>query len=161
MNNNICIKCRIIKKEKTKHCIICNRCIENWDHHCYWLNSCINDKNYCKFKIFLFLCFIFLFVNFLFYIYSIYLILTAKNLFFSEMFNIQIKSLAYYFLIIIVVLIKIILSVFSFYFLLFVNLPMIKYICIQMLSNKNQIENIETLINSNDSFNKIFEDKKG
>ena len=161
MNNNICIKCGIVKKEKTKHCIICNRCVENWDHHCYWLNSCINDKNYCKFKMFLFLCFIFLFVNFLFYIYSIYLILTAKNLFFSEMFNIQIKSLAYYFLIILVVLIKIILTVFSFYFLLFVNLPMIKYICIQMLSNKNQIENIETLINSNDSFNKIFEDKKG
>ena len=161
MNDNICIKCGIVKKEKTKHCIICDRCVENWDHHCYWLNSCINDKNYFKFKTFLFLCFICLFLNFLFYIYSIYLILSAKNLFFSEIFNIQIKSLAYYFLIILVVAIKIILTVFSFYLLLFVNLPMIKYICIQMMSNKDQIENIETLINSNDSFNKIFEDKKG
>ena len=161
MNDNICIKCGIIKKEKTKHCIICNRCVENWDHHCYWLNSCINDKNYCKFKLFIFLSFIFLFSNFLFYIYSAYLILSAKDLFFSEIFNIEIKSWTYYLVIILISGVYIIITVFSFYFLLFVSLPMIKYICIQIMNKKNnQIENIETLINSNDSFNKVFEDKK-
>ena len=56
----LCPVCRIIKlnQSKIKHCIICNKCIDNWDHHCYWLNICINKDNYnlfLFFSIFLFL----------------------------------------------------------------------------------------------------------
>ena len=56
----LCPVCRIIKlnSSKIKHCIICNKCIDNWDHHCFWLNICINRDNYnlfISFTIFLFL----------------------------------------------------------------------------------------------------------
>ena len=69
----LCPVCRIIKlnQSKIKHCIICNKCIDNWDHHCYWLNICINKDNYnlfLFFSIFLFLeitfdIFIFIFIS--------------------------------------------------------------------------------------------------
>ena len=69
----LCPVCRIIKLNqlKIKHCIICNKCIDNWDHHCYWLNICINKDNYnlfLFFTIFLFLeiildIFIFIFIS--------------------------------------------------------------------------------------------------
>ena len=159
MNENICIKCGIIKNKKTKHCIICNRCVANWDHHCYWLNTCINDKNFCKFKLFIYFCFLSLLSNLFFYIYSIYLILSAKDSFFQEILNIEKNSLIYYLMVILLVSVFIILSVIIIYLLLFVNLPMIKYICIKTLKDKKELENLEILIDSDDSFNKIFEEK--
>ena len=61
--NNICIKCIRIKKQNTIHCVVCNLCIDNWDHHCYWLNTCI-DKNHLKiFTFFLISILCFLLIN--------------------------------------------------------------------------------------------------
>ena len=45
------------------------------------------------------------------------------------------------------------------YLLLLVNLPMFKYICIMSCKNKQELDNIEIIIDSDDSFNKIFEEK--
>ena len=57
----LCPVCKTlrIKQSNIKHCIICNKCITNWDHHCYWLNICISKDNY---NIFLF------FIVFLFFV---------------------------------------------------------------------------------------------
>ncbi|CAI2387844.1 unnamed protein product [Moneuplotes crassus] len=41
-----CDSCKCYVSERTKHCKICNRCTENFDHHCIWLNNCIGGKNY-------------------------------------------------------------------------------------------------------------------
>ena len=49
----ICPKCKIIKKFGTKHCIVCDSCIEDFDHHCYWINKCINSKIIPEFICFL------------------------------------------------------------------------------------------------------------
>lgn len=38
-----------------KHCLICDVCIENFDHHCSWLNNCIGRRNIYLFWIFLIL----------------------------------------------------------------------------------------------------------
>ena len=40
-----CLNCQILKNSETIHCLICNKCIEGFDHHCYWLNKCIGEKN--------------------------------------------------------------------------------------------------------------------
>ena len=43
------------QKTYTKHCFICNRCIEIYDHHCHWINNCIGATNKKQFISFLFL----------------------------------------------------------------------------------------------------------
>ena len=160
-NENICIKCGIIKSSSTKHCLICDRCVENWDHHCYWLNTCISNKNFCKFKLFLYFTFIFLITNLLFYIYSVYLILSAKDLFFQEIFNIEIGSEVYYLVLALLISALIVLIIFIFYSLIFLNFPFVIYYCKMNINISKLEENIESLNDSEDSFNKIFEEKIG
>lgn len=42
-----CSWCKItFNSPHTKHCSLCNKCIEGFDHHCKWLNQCIGRKNY-------------------------------------------------------------------------------------------------------------------
>ena len=160
-NENICIKCGIIKSSSTKHCLICDRCVENWDHHCYWLNTCISNKNFCKFKLFLYFTFIFLITNLLFYIYSVYLILSAKDLFFQEIFNVEVGSEVYYLVLALLISALIVLIIFIFYSLIFLNFPFVIYYCKMNINISKLEENIESLNDSEDSFNKIFEEKIG
>ena len=55
-----CYKCFIQKTKTSKHCIICNKCYEDFDHHCYWINKCVAKKNYCLFLAFLIETFLYL-----------------------------------------------------------------------------------------------------
>ena len=55
-----CYKCFIPKTRTSKHCIICDKCYEDFDHHCYWINKCVAEKNYNLFLFFLFETFIYL-----------------------------------------------------------------------------------------------------
>ena len=55
-----CYKCYVEKTRTSKHCIICNKCYENFDHHCYWINKCVAQNNYCLFLVFLFETFLYL-----------------------------------------------------------------------------------------------------
>ena len=40
-------------RKKIKHCYICNKCVEDFNHHCFWINKCIGKGN--KFS---YICFI-------------------------------------------------------------------------------------------------------
>lgn len=49
-NSVQCQWCHIIlTNSQTKHCSLCNKCIERFDHHCKWLNQCIGKRNYIYF----------------------------------------------------------------------------------------------------------------
>ena len=41
--------------KRSKHCVICDKCTDYFDHHCYWVNNCIGGNNYSTFIFFLFL----------------------------------------------------------------------------------------------------------
>lgn len=49
----LCPDCEVIRTEKSRHCSVCNRCIERFDHHCPWINNCVGTNNHGIFVVFL------------------------------------------------------------------------------------------------------------
>jgi palmitoyltransferase ZDHHC1/11 len=46
-----CMHCDSYCWGNSKHCKVCNRCVNNFDHHCMWFNNCVGDRNYKYFFI--------------------------------------------------------------------------------------------------------------
>lgn len=53
-----CIKCQVYLTDNSKHCVICDKCCDEFDHHCFWINNCIGKNNYNTFISFLSIIFI-------------------------------------------------------------------------------------------------------
>ncbi len=49
----LCPDCEIIRTSRSRHCSICNRCVERFDHHCPWINNCVGTGNHQVFMFFL------------------------------------------------------------------------------------------------------------
>ena len=43
--NKMCPYCMVELGKFSKHCFICNKCIEVFDHHCHWINNCVGHLN--------------------------------------------------------------------------------------------------------------------
>ena len=43
--NKMCPYCMVEQNKFTKHCFLCNKCIEAFDHHCHWINNCVGYSN--------------------------------------------------------------------------------------------------------------------
>ena len=52
---SLCPFCRVIRLPQSRHCNICNRCVERYDHHCPWVNNCVGRTNHLYFYIHLIL----------------------------------------------------------------------------------------------------------
>jgi len=50
---DLCAECKVIRSARSRHCTICNRCVERFDHHCPWVNNCVGIKNHNAFLFFL------------------------------------------------------------------------------------------------------------
>lgn len=49
----ICPTCEVFRPQESRHCFICNRCVDRFDHHCNWLNNCVGLGNHVQFYVFL------------------------------------------------------------------------------------------------------------
>ena len=76
----ICSKCKIIKKFRTKHCIVCDCCVEDFDHHCFWINKCINSKIFIEFFIFLILTILCFIINSILFSFELKRIMKNKSI---------------------------------------------------------------------------------
>jgi len=50
---DLCPECKVIRSARSRHCAICNCCVERFDHHCPWVNNCVGIKNHNAFLTFL------------------------------------------------------------------------------------------------------------
>ncbi|KAI5081961.1 hypothetical protein GOP47_0001704 [Adiantum capillus-veneris] len=44
-----CSLCKVEISMNSKHCRVCDKCVDGFDHHCRWLNNCVGRKNYKDF----------------------------------------------------------------------------------------------------------------
>ena len=49
----LCPDCECIRTDRSRHCSICNMCVERFDHHCPWINNCVGIHNHGFFMCFL------------------------------------------------------------------------------------------------------------
>jgi hypothetical protein len=50
----MCPDCQVMRSSRSKHCAICNRCVERFDHHCPWINNCVGVNNHNSFITFIY-----------------------------------------------------------------------------------------------------------
>lgn len=59
-----CMTCRIYRPPRSKHCPICDNCVDKFDHHCPWVGNCVGRRNYVFFQRFIHTSFILIIAGF-------------------------------------------------------------------------------------------------
>ena len=72
--DNFCPYCLVKKSFRSVHCLVCQHCVDEFDHHCFWVGNCIGRKNYILFFIFL----VYILLNTLFNVIVIIYYLTTE-----------------------------------------------------------------------------------
>ena len=48
-STQLCPDCCTIRTSRSRHCSVCNHCVERFDHHCPWINNCVGLRNHNSF----------------------------------------------------------------------------------------------------------------
>ncbi len=69
---DLCPDCEVIRTPRSRHCAICNVCVERYDHHCPWINNCVGIRNHNAFLAFIT-------STSLYIIFSVFIIIYSKR----------------------------------------------------------------------------------
>lgn len=50
--SGLCPECEVVRTPRCRHCTLCKRCVDRFDHHCPWVNNCIGKGNFMWFYAF-------------------------------------------------------------------------------------------------------------
>jgi len=42
----LCPECEVIKNPRSRHCNVCDKCVDRFDHHCPWIDNCVGKRNH-------------------------------------------------------------------------------------------------------------------
>ena len=51
-STQLCPDCLCVRTSRSRHCSVCNRCVERFDHHCPWINNCVGIQNHNYFYLY-------------------------------------------------------------------------------------------------------------
>lgn len=68
----ICPKCEVLRTPDSRHCFICNKCVDRFDHHCHWLNTCVGAGNHLLFYAYLLSVWVYLLFNIFVCVYTLF-----------------------------------------------------------------------------------------
>lgn len=40
-STQLCPDCETVRTSRSRHCSVCQHCVERFDHHCPWINNCV------------------------------------------------------------------------------------------------------------------------
>ena len=51
---DLCPDCQLIRTPRSRHCSVCKRCVDRFDHHCPWIDNCVGIRNHNYFIMYLY-----------------------------------------------------------------------------------------------------------
>ena len=53
--STLCPDCKVVRTMRSRHCYVCDQCVDVFDHHCPWIDNCVGGNNFRPFYAFILL----------------------------------------------------------------------------------------------------------
>ena len=75
-STQLCPDCLTVRTSRSRHCSVCQKCVERFDHHCPWINNCVGCRNHNYFFQFVFTMFLVLALSLIHAFYALVIVLS-------------------------------------------------------------------------------------
>jgi len=93
--SELCPDCALIRTPRSRHCSVCKRCVERFDHHCPWINNCVGYRNHLYFYIYILSLAIYIFLIFFVCFHSLKQTISQKGFFPKVWTTVSVRKLLF------------------------------------------------------------------